>query len=71
MVDLMELRWLRKDFRFSSPCFLVTKVSSTYRSHTDGFFVAMFMVSSSKNSMYMLASMGDSGYPMAAPSVCS
>ena len=45
-------------------------MSSTYCSHNVSLSVAVLMASSSKDSMYMLVTIGESGDPMAAQSVC-
>ncbi len=44
---------------------------STYLFHNTGLTGAEFKASSSKNSMYKLATTAETGEPMAAPSTCS
>ena len=55
----------------NSPSFQMTKVSSTYLSQVCGLTDAIDRASSSKCSMHKLAITGESGFPMAAPSLCS
>ena len=64
----MLLIWWGNESTASS-CFL-TKVSSTYRSHIDGVAGVGKKAVSSKCSIYKLATMKDTGDPMAAPWVC-
>ena len=75
LMYLMEGLWLlRCWWKFSSassPSFKMTKVSSTYLSQVCGLTDAVDRASSSKCSMYKLAIMGERGFPMAAPSLCS
>ncbi len=72
MVDFMEglteFKWYNC---FSLPFLTMQKVSSTYLFHNTGLTGADFKASSSKNSMYKLATTAETGEPMAAPSTCS
>ena len=49
----------------------MTKVSSTYRSHSDGCYLVHLMAIISKHSMHKSASTGDSGEHIGAPFNCS
>ena len=73
MVNLMVgrtlLRWLSKGSTSSS--FIMQHVSSTYRFQNLGLEGADYSASSSKNSMYKLATAAETGEPMAAPCLCS
>ena len=65
------LRCSRKIVRLALPCGQMTKVSSTYLYQQVGLKVAWFSALSSKSSMKKFAMTGDSGEPIATPSVCS
>jgi len=61
----------RNYVKLSLPCGQMTKVSSTYLYQHLGLRVAWFSAFSSKSSMKKLAMTGESGEPIATPSVCS
>ena len=65
----MELIYSRNP-SFCDDCKMVN-VSSTYLFHKTGGCGADLIASTSKLSMYMLATMGLKGDPIAAPSTCS
>jgi hypothetical protein len=63
MDSIKLLLWLRKSCNRSGPSGQTTNVSSTYRSHSDGFYCAESRANFSKCSMKVLPTMGIESFP--------